>query len=115
MVVKTGVVAAYDEFKQRLEEFVGEDERRYVDVFESDPGILYANVGTDRFRDVPSTTRQEMIWDYLSRSLSPEARRYCWGVQCMDVSEYRESVLRRTSGSIGLSVRGSGQEDASNG
>lgn len=114
MVVKSGVIAAYDEFKHSLEEFVREDEREYVDVFESDPGILWASIGTEKFRDVPSTTRQELIWEHLSKSLSPEARRYCWGVQCMDVTEYRESVVRRISGSVGLFSKGSSGEDVTN-
>ncbi len=111
MVVKTGVLAAYDEFEQRLKEFVAEDERECVDVFESDPGILWANVGSEKFRNVPSTTRQEMIWEYLGKVLSKDARRYCWGVHCMDVSEYREALLRRNLGGHSYPRAGSGNDD----
>ena len=115
MVVKTGVLAAYEEFEQKLKEFVAEDERQYVDVFESDPGILWANVGTQKFQGIPSTTRQEMIWEYLRNALSQHALHYCWGVHCMDVSEYREAVLHRSSRSADFYMRGSNQEDVSNG
>ena len=115
MDARTSILAAYDEFKHKLEEFVGEKERQYVDVFESGPGVLWANIGTDKFRGVPSTNRQKMIWEYLNRSLSPDSLPYCWGVQCMDVSEFRESIIPRTSASIGLSVRGADEEDASHG
>lgn len=102
MVVRTGVIEAYDAFKQALERFVEESERGNIEVFESPPGILWANIGTEKFRNVPSTTRQEMIWEYLARELSKDVLHYCWGVHCMDTSEYREASIGRRSASATL-------------
>lgn len=85
--------------------------RDYVRVFESDPGVLWANVGTDKFQNVPSTKRQEMIWDHLGKVLSKDARRYCWGVHCMDFSEYREADLRQNLSEYAHPQTGSSDDD----
>jgi stress-induced morphogen len=111
--VRTGVVEAYDAFKQALESFVDESERGNTDVFQSPPGILWANVGTEKFRGVPSTRRQEMIWAYLGKELSEDVLHYCWGVHCMDTSEYREASIARRSASetLRLFVEGTDADD----
>jgi hypothetical protein len=86
---------AYEAFQRALESFVEGGEKGNIEIFESPPGVLWANIGTQKFNGVSSTDRQEMIWKHLRDSLSVDDLRHCWGVQCMDVSEYRESLTTR--------------------
>jgi hypothetical protein len=98
MVAQASVVKARESFHHALEGFVNANERANIEVIESPPGVLWANIGTDRFLGVPSTDRQEMIWSHLRARLGADELRYCWGVHCLDASEYHETLARRNDG-----------------
>ncbi len=76
--------------EKALIDFVGEDEREFVHVFESSPGHLRAVVGSDRFKNTNVTRRQEIIWNHLKEKVSAHDLRLLWGVHPLDRDEYYE-------------------------
>lgn len=111
MVAQASVVKARESFHRALKGFVAENERDNIEVIESPPGILWANIGTDRFLGVASTERQEMIWSHLRTRLGVDELRYCWGVQCLDASEYHDTLVRRNNGGQARLIPGNGNDN----
>ncbi|MCK4659684.1 MAG: hypothetical protein KAV82_09215 [Phycisphaerae bacterium] len=84
------LVKAARAIQQALTEFVREGEKGNVHVFESLPGNLRAVVGSDQFKNMGITERQDMIWDYMEKTVAADHLRFCWGIHPMDLEEYYE-------------------------
>jgi len=85
---KTDLVKAADALRAAMEELVAPKEHENIHVFESVPGHLRVVVGSDSFKGVGITERQERVWKQLKKKVEPGDLQYCWGVHPMDLDEY---------------------------
>lgn len=101
------LVQAAKSIEKALREFVHEDEREFVHVFESTPGFLRAVVGSNKFKTIGITERQNVIWRFLKEKVGAEHLQFCWGIHPMDVDEYYDQhVPYRSSSSSYPSLDG---------
>ncbi|MFH0980963.1 MAG: hypothetical protein V2A79_05440 [Planctomycetota bacterium] len=100
----TDLVKAAEAIREALVAFVAAGEKDYVHVFESSPGHLRAVVGSDQFKNVGITERQERIWNHLKSKVAAEHLRFCWGIHPLDIEEYYEEHFPQSSSSSAYPV-----------
>ncbi len=92
MVAKNNIVTAIREIDEALNGFVKNRACDKVYVFESEWGHVRALIGSDAFKDMNVIDRQELVWDYLRDKVSPEHLALLYGVNAMDIEEYKRNV-----------------------
>lgn len=115
MVARSSLIEAADAVNRAFDEFAGTDQPHFVRVFESSAGNLRAILATDRFKEVGSTARQILIWEFLKEHVPPEHLHHLSGVQTLDVDEYREAGFPgtgRNGGFSALDLQSSYDDDA---
>ena len=104
---KSDMIEAARAISTALRDYVDEEDRERIQVFESSYGYLRAIVGSKKFRGMGVMRRQDEIWDYLDKNVTQAHLGHCFGVHPLDPDEYDEECFpQSSSSSLHLHIRG---------
>lgn len=112
---KADLIAAAKAIREAIVGFVNAHEAQHVRIFESSPGHLRVIVGSDKFKSMGLTERQDLIWDYLRSKVGETHLEHCWGIHPLDATEYEEEFFPQSyASSSSMSVLQEGEEITNN-
>lgn len=93
MAQEAELVTAADKITLGLRSFVDNTERENIRVIVSSHKQLHAFIGSNRFKDMGSSQRQNDIWKFLRKTVDDQYLKHCNVVYTMDVLEF-ETFIR---------------------